>query len=73
MNKIKKIIANRTLTGQQLYVGAENIDVYIIKGKEYEIYSEFLTEKMYSGKCYVVLCENGKFIGLDSEYFDQKK
>jgi len=44
--------------------------IYVIAGKEYELYSEFLTEKMYSGKCYVILCEDGKFHGIDSDYFE---
>lgn len=41
----------------------------IIKGKRYEVHSEFETEEVASGLCYVVLTENNKLTGYDSDYF----
>jgi len=44
---------------------------YIVLGKVYELYTEFITEKMFSGTCYVVLAEDRHIHGLDSDYFDE--
>jgi len=41
----------------------------IIKGKKYEVFSEFKTEEMNSGVCYIVLTESNNLIPFDSKYF----
>jgi len=63
-NRIK-IIANTSVENSNNK--KENL---ISIGNNYEIYSEVLTEKMFSGKCYIILADNGTFHGLDSDYFD---
>lgn len=63
---MKKVIANTTVENKNNHLVS-----LIIKGKEYAIKSEFLTEKMFSGKCYMVLTEVGTYVGLDSDYFDE--
>ena len=62
---MKKVKAKET------YIENGTTQVYLYANKEYNIYSEFLTEKMFSGKCYVILCEDDEFRGLDSNYFDE--
>jgi len=62
---MKKIKAKNTIMKDNSTI------VYIVANKEYTLYAEFLTEKMFSGKCYVVLCEDGNFHGLDSDYFEK--
>ncbi|MCF7866768.1 hypothetical protein K9L67_06005 [Candidatus Woesearchaeota archaeon] len=41
----------------------------IMKGKRYEVHSEFETDEVSSGLCYVVLTEYNKLTGYDSNYF----
>ncbi len=61
MNQIK---ANTTLFSK------DHKTVVVLKNKVYDLYSEIITEKMYSGKCYMILCENGIIKGFDSDYFE---
>ena len=62
---MKKVRANQTV----MKIGTTI--TYIVIGNEYELYTEFITEKMFSGTCYVVLAEDGHIHGLDSDYFDE--
>lgn len=41
----------------------------LTKDNKYRLYSEFDTDAMLSGKCFVVLTDNNHFIGFDSGYF----
>ena len=65
MSKRVKIIANASVENKNNK--KENL---ISIGKVYEIYSEIITEKMFSGKCYIIKANDGTFHGLDSDYFD---
>jgi hypothetical protein len=38
-------------------------------GKSYNLYSEFNTGAMLSGKCFVVFDNTNNFVGYDSDYF----
>ena len=61
----------KKLKAKQTVIKTATTITYIIDGRVYDLYSEFITEKMFSGKCYVVLCEDGEMHGLDSEYFEE--
>jgi len=50
--------------------GNYQVGYLIIAGLEYEIKTEFLTERMNSGKCYIILCDDGRYHGIDSGYFE---
>ncbi len=41
----------------------------VIEGKKYKVHSEFETDEVDSGHCYVILTENDKLTGYDSNYF----
>jgi len=41
----------------------------IIKGKKYEVFSEFETDEMLSGLCYIILTESNNLMPFDSKYF----
>ena len=45
----------------------------IIKLKKYYIYSEFKSDRYNSNKGYIILCEDNKFRGYDSEFFITEK
>jgi hypothetical protein len=62
---MKKVRANET------FMEAGTTTIYIVVDKEYDVYSEFITEKMFSGICYVILGEDNQFHGLDANYFDE--
>ena len=50
-------------------VGYANFSYGIVKGKKYEVFAEFDTDMVSSGHVYVILTENSKFVGYDSDYF----
>jgi len=41
----------------------------IVKGKKYKVFSEFETDEMNSGLCYIVLTESNNLMPFDSKYF----
>ena len=59
-----KIKANTTIYRNNTTV------VIILKNKVYDLFAEFLTEKMFCGKCYIILTEQNIYKGLDADYFD---
>ena len=69
MKKNKERKANTTLDSKK----NRQWDILVSAGKTYEICSEFETDKMFSGVCYVVKTDIGTFQGFDSGYFDEIK